>query len=66
MKMETMRSLHLIAKLEDHWVRFDLKDGFYSLAITTHGREAFTVKLESKLFQLCALPVSCSLSPFVF
>ena len=32
MKMETMRSLKLIAKPGNHWVRLDLKDGFYSLS----------------------------------
>ena len=33
MKMETLRSIRLIVKPGDHWVSFDLKDGFYSLAI---------------------------------
>ena len=28
MKMETLRHLRLIAKPGDHWVSFDLKDGF--------------------------------------
>ncbi len=28
MKMETLRSLRLIAKPGDHWASFDLKDGF--------------------------------------
>ncbi len=30
MKMETLRSLWLITKPGDHWVSFDVKDGFYS------------------------------------
>ncbi len=33
MKMETQRSLRLIAKPGYHWVSFDLKDSFYSLLI---------------------------------
>ena len=28
MKMEILRSLRLIAKPDDNWVSFDLKDGF--------------------------------------
>jgi hypothetical protein len=55
MKMETLRSLRLIAKLGDHWVSFDLKDGFYSLAIAPQDREAFTINLDGKLLQFCAL-----------
>jgi hypothetical protein len=66
MKMETLRSLRLIAKPGDHWVSFDLKDGFYSLAIAPEDREAFIVNLYGKLLQLCALPMGWSLSPFVF
>ena len=66
MKRETMRSLRLIAKPGDHWVSFDLKDGFYSLAIDPKDREAFTVNLDGQLLQFCALPIGWSLSPFVF
>jgi hypothetical protein len=33
MKMETLRHLRFIAKPGDHWISFDLKDGFYALAI---------------------------------
>ncbi len=33
MKMETLRSLRLIAKRGDDWVSIDRKDGFGSLAI---------------------------------
>jgi hypothetical protein len=66
MKMETLRSLRLIAKPGDHWVSFDLKDGFYSLAIDPKDREAFTVNLDGQLLQFCALPMGWSLSPFVF
>ncbi len=66
MKMETLRSLRLIAKPGDHWVSFDLKDGFYSLAIAPQDREAFTVNLNGNLLQFCALPMGWSLSPYVF
>ncbi len=55
--METMRSLRLIAKPGDHWVSFDLKDGFYSLAIDPKDREAFTVNLDGQLLQFCGLPM---------
>ena len=64
--METLRSFRLIAKLGDHSVSFDLKDGFYSLAIDPKYREAFTVNLDGQLLQFCALPMGWSLSPFVF
>ncbi len=63
MKMETLRSLRLIAKPGDHWVSFDLKDGFYSLAIAPQDREAFTVNLDVKLLQFCALPMGWCLIP---
>jgi hypothetical protein len=49
MKMETLRSLRLISKPGDHWVSFDLKDGFYSMAIDPKDREAFTVNLDGEL-----------------
>ncbi len=45
MKMETLRSLQLITKPGDYWVSFDLKDGFYSMAIDPKDREAFIVNL---------------------
>jgi hypothetical protein len=66
MKMETLRQLRYIAKPEDHWVSFDLKDGFYELAIHPKDREAFKVNLNGQLLQLCALPMGWLLSPFVF
>jgi hypothetical protein len=66
MKMETMRSLRLIAKPCDHWVSFDLKNGFYFLAIVPQDIEGFTVNLDGKLLQFCALPMGWSLSPLVF
>ncbi len=50
MKMETLRSLKLIARPGDHWVSFDLKDGFYSLAIAHQDWEAFTVNLDGSMF----------------
>ena len=56
----------MIAKLCDHWVNFDLKDGSYSLAIASQDREAFTINLDGMLLQFCALPMGWSLNPFVF
>jgi len=38
-KIKTLRPLRLIAEPDDHWVSFDLKDDFYSLAIATQDRE---------------------------
>ncbi len=64
--METLRPLRLTAKPGNHWVSFDLKDGFYSLAIAPKVREAFTVNLDGQLLQFCALPMVRSLSPFIF
>ena len=64
--METLRSLRLIAKSGDHWVNFDLKDGFYSVAIAPQDSKAFTVNLDGKRLQLCALPMGWSLSTLVF
>jgi hypothetical protein len=66
MKMETLRRLRYIAKPNDYFVSFDLKDGFYALAIHPRDREAFTVNLDGKLLQLCALPMGWSLSPYTF
>ncbi len=48
-KMETLRHLRLIAKPGDHRVSFDLKDGFYALAIHPKDREAFTINLNGQL-----------------
>jgi hypothetical protein len=66
MKMETLRSLRLIAKPSDHFASFDVKDGFYSLAIAPQNKEAFTLNLDGKLLQFYALPMGWSLGPFVF
>ena len=55
----------MIAKLCDHWVNFDLKDGSYSLAIASQDREAFTINLDGMLLQFCVLPMGWSLSPIV-
>ena len=49
MKMETLRVLRRIAKPGDHWVSFDLKDGFYSLAIDPKDKKAFKVNLEGQV-----------------
>ncbi len=64
--METLRHLRLIAKPGDHWVFFDLKDGFYAMVIYPKDREAFTLNLNGQLLQLCALPMGWSLSPYIF
>ena len=66
MMMEIMHSLRPIAKTCDHWVSFNLKDGFYSLSIAPHDREAFTINLDCNSLQFCALSMSRILSPFVF
>jgi hypothetical protein len=66
MKMETLQSLRLVAKPGDHWVSFDLKDGFCSLAIDSKHMEAFTVKIDGQLPRFLALPMGWRLSPFVF
>ena len=44
-KVETLRNLRLVAKPRDRWISFDLKDGFYALAINPKDREAFTTNL---------------------
>ena len=49
MQMETLRRLWYIAKPNDHFVSFDLKDGFYALSIYPKDREAFTVNLVGQL-----------------
>jgi hypothetical protein len=47
-----------MAKPGDHWVNFDLKDGFYSLTMDPKDREAVVVvNLDVKLLQFCALPM---------
>jgi len=66
MKIKTQSPLRLIAKPSDHWVSFDLKNGFYSLVIDPKDREAFTINLNGQLLQFCALPMGWSLSPIVF
>jgi hypothetical protein len=66
MKMETLWSLRLNAKPGDHWVSFELKDGFYPLTLAPEDREAFTANLYGKLMLFCALPMGWSLNPFIF
>jgi hypothetical protein len=44
--METLRRLRYISKPNDHFVSFDLKDGFYALSIYPRGREAFTINMD--------------------
>jgi len=46
MKMETLRRLRYIAKSNDRFVSFDLKDGFNALLIHPKKRDAFTVNLD--------------------
>jgi hypothetical protein len=57
MKMETLRRLRYIAKPNEDFVLFDLKDGFYALSIHPKDREAFTINLDGHLVQLCTLPM---------
>jgi hypothetical protein len=64
--MEIPRPFRLIANSGDHCVSFDLKDGFYTLALDPNGIEAFTVNIDGQLVQFCALPMGLSLSPYVF
>jgi hypothetical protein len=66
MKMETLRRLRPIAKPDDYGVSFDLKDGFYALAIAPQDREALAMNIDGQLLQLCALPMGWSPSPFTF
>ncbi len=66
MRMETLRQMRYIEKLGNHWVSFDLKDGFYALAIHPKDIEALSVNINVNLLQLCALPMGRSLSQFVF
>ena len=43
-----------------------LHDGFYALSIHPKDREAYTINLDGKLVQLCALSTGWSLPPFTF
>ncbi len=43
--METLYRVCVIAKPNDHWVTFVLKDGFSALSIAPKDREAFTVNI---------------------
>ncbi len=63
-KKETLRHLRLLAKPGDHWLSFDLKDGFYALTIHPKDREAFTINLNGQMLQLCEFPMGWSISPF--
>jgi hypothetical protein len=38
-----------IAKLNSHFVSFDMKDGFYAISIHPMGCEAFTTNLDGHL-----------------
>ncbi len=49
MKMETLSMLRYIAKPNDHFFSFDLKNGFYALSIYPRDREVFTVNMHGKL-----------------
>ena len=66
MKVETLRRLRLIAKPNDYWVSFDLKDDLYALAIAPQDLKAFTINIDRQLLQMCALPMGWSLSPYTF
>ena len=56
-EMETLTRMRYIAKPNDHFVSFDLKNGFYALSIHSKDREAFTENLDGQLLQLRALPM---------
>jgi len=64
--METLRRLRYIAKPNDHFVSFDMLDGFYALSNHPKDREAFTINMDGQLLQLCTLPMGWSLSPHTF
>ena len=67
MKTDTLRRLRYIAKPNDHFVSFDLKDGFYyAISIHPKDREAFAVNLNGHLLQFYALPMGWSMSPYTF
>lgn len=66
MKMETLKHLRHIARKGDYWISFDLKDGFYALAIAPEDRQYFTVNIRGQLFQLAGLPMGWTLSPWYF
>ncbi len=65
MKLKTLSRLRYIAKPNDHVVSFDFNDGFYALSIHPKDCKAFTVNLDGKLLQLCALSMGWSLSPIL-
>ena len=64
--METLRRLRYIAKSNDHFVSFDLRDGFYSLSIHPKDREAVIVNLDGHSLWLCDLPIRWSMCPYTF
>ena len=66
MKMETLKRLRTIAKENDWMVTFDLKDGFYALGIAPEDREFFSVNINGQIYNMSALPMGWSLSPYVF
>jgi hypothetical protein len=45
------KRLKYIAKPNDHFVSFDLKDGFYALSIHPKDREAFRIYMDGQLLQ---------------
>ena len=48
--------MRLIAKPIDYWVSFDMKDGFFALAIAPQNREAFTMNIDGQLFAVVRTP----------
>jgi hypothetical protein len=61
MKMEKLRRQY-IAKPNDRFDSFHLKDGFYALSIHPKDREEFTVNQDGQLLHLCALPMALTCS----
>ncbi len=49
MKIETIRRLRYIAEPIDHFVSFDLNDGFYALSLHPKDREVFTMSSDGQL-----------------
>ncbi len=55
--------LRYIANPNDHFVFFELKNGFYALSIQPKNREAFTINLDGEFysFALCLWGGACPL-----
>ena len=47
-------------------ISFDLKDGFYMVAIHPQDRHYFTVEIQGRLYRLACLPMGWNASPYIF